>query len=58
MLYAEAVANAGAALAAARARRDALPPGEAAAEAYVPGGPTLAELEARIAADRAMPTAA
>lgn len=53
MLYAEAVASAGAALAAARARRDSLPAHEAAVEAYVPGGPPVAELERRIRADRA-----
>lgn len=53
MQYLEAVASAGTALAAARARRDSLPAREAAVEAYMPGGPSVAELEARIVADRA-----
>lgn len=52
MTYDEAVANAGRALAAARARRDALPSREAAAEAFEPGGPTVDELEHSIAAAR------
>lgn len=49
----ECVAAAGAAFAAARARRDTLPVAEAARRALRPGGPSLAELEARISARRA-----
>ena len=56
--YVEAVANAGAAVAAARARRDSLPAEQAAVEAYTPGGPSVAELEARIVAARECLTAA
>lgn len=42
-------------LARARARRDSIPPAQAAREAYVPGGPSLAELERRIRARRGLP---
>lgn len=44
--------RAGAHLAAAVARRDALTPAEAARAAHTPTGPSLAELERRIAARR------
>jgi hypothetical protein len=44
----EAIAAAGRVLANARARQGALTPREAAEEAYVPGGPPVDELEARI----------
>ena len=46
------IAAAGVAFAAARARRDQLPVTEAARRALRAGGPTLSELEARIAARR------
>lgn len=48
----QCIKAAGAALARARARRDSLPPREAAEEAWTPGGPTVDELEARIIAQR------
>jgi hypothetical protein len=48
----ECIAGAGRALAAGRARRDALSPLEAAREAYLPGGPSVEELAARIRAQR------
>ncbi|WP_157936905.1 hypothetical protein [Geodermatophilus chilensis] len=44
----EALAAAGRAWAAACARQAALSPREAAKEAYVPGGPSVDELEERI----------
>jgi hypothetical protein len=47
------VEAAGLVLAQARARRDSLTPEEAAAEAYVPGGPSVEELTDRIRAMRA-----
>ena len=47
-----AIASAGRALAAGRARRDALPAREAAQEAYVPGGPTVDDLEQLIRRQR------
>lgn len=48
----EAIAAAAAALAEGRRQRDTLPVAEAARRALRPGGPTLTELEARIAARR------
>jgi hypothetical protein len=41
---ADAIGEAAAILATARARRDALPARQAAAEAFVPGGPSVEEL--------------
>lgn len=49
----ECFAAAGAALAAAIERRDALSPRQAAEAAHRPGGPSVDELERRIAARRA-----
>lgn len=48
----EALERAGRIWAAGCARQAALSPREAAEEAYVPGGPSLAELEAAIRAER------
>lgn len=48
----DCIAAAGRALAAGRARRDSLSPRQAAEEAYVPGGPSVEQLEARIRAQR------
>ncbi len=48
-----AVSEAGRILARARVRRDSLPVEQAAAEAYVPGGPSVDELADRIRALRA-----
>lgn len=48
----EAIEAAGRVWAAACARQAALTPREAAQEAYVPGGPSVDELEARIRARR------
>jgi len=45
---AQAMRNAGAVLAAARAHMATLTPEQAAQEAYVPGGPTVEELAQRI----------
>lgn len=39
----------------ARARRDSLPPREAAEEAFVPGGPSVDEIEAQIRRLRGLP---
>lgn len=50
---ADAIAAAAWILAAARAERDAMTPDAAARAAYVPGGPSVAELAARIRAHRA-----
>ena len=47
-----AIVAAGTCLAEARALRDSLPVAEAARRAYTPTGPSLAELEHRIAARR------
>lgn len=55
---ADAIARAGRALAAARARRDSLPPLAAAREAHLPGGPPVDAIAARIAADRSEASAA
>lgn len=52
------ITAAGAWFAGARAARDALPVAEAARRAHRPGGPTLRELEARIAALRGRTTKA
>lgn len=52
MTTSKQIAAAGQALAAARARRDSLTPEQAAAEAHVPGGPTVEELTERIRAQR------
>lgn len=49
---AEAIAAAGRVWAAACARQAALSPREAAKEAYVPGGPSVAEIEALIREQR------
>ncbi|RCG27238.1 hypothetical protein DQ384_26330 [Sphaerisporangium album] len=57
-LYDQAIASAGRILAAARQRRDSLPPEEAAREAYVPGGPSIEELTALIERHRAEARAA
>jgi hypothetical protein len=46
------IREAGRILARARARRDSLPVEQAAAEAYVPGGPSVDELADRIRALR------
>lgn len=51
--WSECLADAARALQAARARRDALPARQAAEEAYLPGGPSVADLEAQIRAHRA-----
>lgn len=51
---AEALAQAGRALAAGVARRDSLDPHAAALEAYEPGGPSVAELEALIRRQRGL----
>ncbi|RBY94820.1 hypothetical protein DQ244_06050 [Blastococcus sp. TBT05-19] len=48
----ECIAAAARAFNAGRARRDALPVMDAAHEAYVPGGPSVEELAARIRAMR------
>lgn len=48
----EAIAAAGRCLADAYARMESLSPEEAAAAAYVPGGPSLAELTERIRSRR------
>lgn len=48
----ECIAAAGAALAAAIERREALSPRQAAEAAYRPGGPAVDELEARIRRQR------
>lgn len=56
--YPDAITAFGRAIATARATRDALPPREAAEKAWTPGGPSVAELEARIRADRDASTAA
>lgn len=48
----EVMERAGARLAAAAVRAASLTPREAAEAAVVPGGPTVAELEARIRAER------
>lgn len=58
MTYADAITNAGRVLAAARARRDALPARQAAVEAYEPGGPSVDELAASIEASRTVDAAA
>lgn len=58
MSYAEALADAGRILAAARARRDSLSPRAAALEAWDPAGPSVDELEARIVAQRSLASAA
>lgn len=57
--YVAAVAGAAQILANVRARLATIPPRQAAEEAYVPGGPSVDELEARIRAlrDRARPAA-
>lgn len=52
----EAIAGAARTWAAACARQAALSPRQAAEEAYVPGGPSVAELEARIRARREQQT--
>ena len=44
----DCIAGAAQALQAARARREALTPRDAAREAYLPGGPSVAELETQI----------
>ena len=49
----ERIAAAGRVLAQMCARQSALTPRQAAEEAYRPGGPSVAELEARIRAQRA-----
>lgn len=49
----ESIAAAGRALADAISRRDSLSPHQAALEAYVPGGPSVDELEDRIRRRRA-----
>lgn len=51
--YEQAVADVAQIFAQARARRDALSPERAAAEAYVPGGPSVDELTALIRDQRA-----
>lgn len=51
--YAQAIADAAQVLADARAHRDSLTPEAAAAEAYVPGGPTVDEIAALIRRQRA-----
>ncbi|GLY81885.1 hypothetical protein [Actinoallomurus iriomotensis] len=51
--YVQAVANAAQVLADARAHRDSLTPEAAAAEAYVPGGPSVDEIAALIRRHRA-----
>lgn len=51
----DAIAAAGRTLADARARMDALTPREAALEAHVPGGPSVAALENRIRVARGLP---
>jgi hypothetical protein len=48
----EAIARAGACIAEGRRQRDSLPVEEAARRAHVAGGPSIAELEARIRAMR------
>lgn len=53
---AEAIEAAGQALARARARRDSLPPAQAAELAWRPGGPDLVEIENMIRAQRGLPT--
>ena len=53
MNRADAIIAAGRALAGAIARRDALSPRAAAEEAFVPGGPSVEEIEQRIRARRA-----
>lgn len=55
---ADAIRAAGHVLAAARAHTAALPAEQVAALAYVPGGPTVAELTARVTARRAGSAAA
>lgn len=51
--YDEAIQRAAVILGHARARRDSLPVEQAAAAAYIPGGPTIPELIERITRDRA-----
>ncbi|WP_017972486.1 hypothetical protein [Actinopolyspora halophila] len=48
----ECIDRAGKILARARARRDSLPPREAAEEAHYPGGPSVDEIEAQIIRQR------
>ena len=52
-----AIAAAGEALAAAWERFDSMTPAEAARAAYMPGGPSVEELEARIRELRGLPEA-
>jgi len=54
----EAVTAAGTVLARARAALDERTPREAAEAAYVPGGPTVEQLEAQIRERRGLPPAA
>lgn len=54
----EAVAAAGTVLARAWAAQDERTPREAAEAAYVPGGPTVPQLEARIRERRGLPARA
>lgn len=58
MTYTDAITNAGRTLAAARARRDALPARQAAVEAHEPGGPSVDDLAASIEAARTVGAAA
>jgi hypothetical protein len=51
--YMQAIASAAQVLADARAHRDSLTPEAAAAEAYVPGGPSVDEIAALIRRHRA-----
>lgn len=53
----EAVAAAGAIYAAALAEQDEQTPREAAEAAYLPGGPSIDELENRVRARRGLPAA-
>lgn len=53
----QAIEEAGRTLADARARMDSLTPHQAALEAHVPGGPSVAELEDRVRAARGLPLA-
>ncbi|MGW1679354.1 hypothetical protein [Saccharopolyspora sp. NPDC002376] len=58
MTRAECIAAAGNALARARARRDSLPPRQAAELAHYAGGPSVDEIERQIRAQRGLSAAA
>jgi hypothetical protein len=53
----EAIERAARALADGIALRDSLTPADAARAAWTPGGPSIAELERQIRADRGLPAA-